>query len=161
MGDISFLPCLLGDVPAVELPLCSCFLHLLGLVLEDARWQWFCFGGKPHFLEHQWELQVFGPFESKQLLTVCRHIEFKLVLSIGIWNFWSCCQVFVEINITENLEETGFSVSLGVPGFMDPSLPARPMAVTEGSLILSTKLEPNPRLIFDYIPLKIQHLVLG
>lgn len=67
----------------------------------------------------------------------------------------------VEINITENLEETGFSVSLGVPGFMDPSLPARPMAVTEGSLILSTKLEPNPRLIFDYIPLKIQHRVLG
>lgn len=95
MGDTSFLPCRLGDVPAVELPLCSCFLHLLGLVLEDARWQWFCFGGKPHFLEHQWELQVFGPFESKQLLTVCRHIEFKLVLSIGIWNFWSCCQVFV------------------------------------------------------------------
>lgn len=72
--------------------------HLLGLVLEDAKWQWFWFGGKPHFLERQWELQVFRPFESKELLTMCRSIGFNLVLSIGILNFWSCCHVFVRRN---------------------------------------------------------------
>lgn len=66
----------------------------------------------------------------------------------------------VEINIAGNLDETGFPPSLGVSGFMDPSLLVWPMAVTEGSLILRTNLEPDPRLIFDCIPLKIQQLVL-
>lgn len=35
-----------------------------------------------------------GPLRASNL-TVCRRIEFKLVLSIGIWNFWSSCHVFV------------------------------------------------------------------
>lgn len=66
----------------------------------------------------------------------------------------------VEINIAGKSDENSFPPSLGVSSFMNPSLPAWPMAVTEGLLILRTNLERNPRLIFDCIPLKIQRLVL-
>lgn len=43
----------------------------------------------------------------------------------------------VEINITENVDETSFPPGLEGSGSMNASIPAQPMAVTEGLLTLN------------------------